>query len=140
MQKPRYKYIEWSDVDRRSDEIVQMILDRYIPGSFELVGIARGGMIPAVLVAYKLNVAINMLDISSFKDGVRGSINDKTLFRRDPAKHLVIIDDIFDTGTTANYVQEKYENSSLYFIIDKRIEDPENKYWYVFPWDPRPSE
>ena len=130
-----YRYVQWDAVMHRCAQIAQTIREKHAPGTFELVGIARGGMIPAILIAYDLDMKAGMLDIVSFSDDARGRIVDTTTFQRDTKKHLIIIDDIYDTGATADYVLEEYDNASAHFIIDKRKPEHKTEDWYIFPWD-----
>lgn len=131
------RYVEWHDIDFRCQEILKDMAYNNTKVD-AIVGIARGGMIPATIMSYGLDVPLKMLLVSSFEEGERKGIKDIT----DPATvefikthNVMIVDDIYDTGQTAEYVNEKYPNALFAAIFDKRIEDPNNEYWYVFPWD-----
>ena len=131
------RYIEWSDIDYRCQEILKNC--GYNNKEYELVvGIARGGMVPATLLSYGLDVPMRALYVSTFSNGERKGINDAT--DAETKKLLknykvLIVDDIYDTGQTAEYIEKEYPNADFIPLFDKRLEDPENKYWYVFPWD-----
>ena len=130
-------YIEWHDIDFRCQEFLKAF--GYSNTTFDaVIGIARGGMIPATILSYGLNVPLKMLLISSFEDGERKGIKDITdqeTINYIKTHKVLIVDDIYDTGQTADYIAEKYPEANFMAVFDKRLEDPDNKYWYVFPWD-----
>lgn len=130
-------YIEWHDIDYKCQEILKDMAYRNTTVD-AVVGVARGGMIPATILSYWLKVPLKMLQISSFENDERKSIKDSTdveteNFIKD--HRVLIVDDIYDTGQTADYINDMYPNALFVTLFDKRIEDPNNEFWYVFPWD-----
>jgi len=51
-----------------------------------------------------------------------------------PEMAEVIVDDIYDSGTTYKKWKEKYPKAKFYFLIDKREDYYKNK-WIEFPWE-----
>lgn len=95
-------------------------------------------MVPATVLSYNLEIPMKMLNISSFENGSRKTITDNTdkVTKEFIKNHKVlVVDDIYDTGQTVQYVKEIYPTTHCVTLFDKRYEDPENKFWYVFPWD-----
>lgn len=131
------RYIEWSDIDNRCQELLKNF--SYNNKTYDaIVGVARGGMIPATVLAYGLDVPLKMLLVSSFEEGERRGIKNKTdeqTIEFIKNHKVLIIDDIYDTGQTADYITEQFPEADFVAIFDKRLEDCKNEYWYVFPWD-----
>lgn len=131
------RYVEWSDIDYRCQQLLKTFA--YNNDEFDaVVGIARGGMIPATIISYGMDKPLKLLQVSSFSDGKRKGIKDNTdeATKEYIKTHkVVIVDDIYDTGQTAEYIYQNYPEANLALIFDKRVEDPDNEVWYVFPWD-----
>ena len=82
-----------------------------------VVGVARGGLIPATIISYELNVPLLSYGISSYKDTNKTDelkinqfvhFNDlKSITEADP--HVLVVDDICDTGDTMHYIYDKIE-------------------------------
>lgn len=116
-----------------------------------IVGIARGGLIPATLLSQlKDNSIVYSTGIKSYTKTVRGKeviyqIPDKSELLK--YNTIYLIDDICDTGLTFKYLTEKcffglniktislyYRHNSLYspdYYGTKLLDDS----WVVFPWE-----
>ena len=128
-------YLSWYDVTKKCREIANMIEKEFNLNELQLVGIARGGLIPATIIAHMLGIRLNMLDVYSYKKQEQGEIINKSINVIDSAKPTVLIDDIYDTGNTYKYLSRNYLFDKMYFIIDKRDKEHQNDNWYVFPWE-----
>ena len=93
-----------------------------------VVGITRGGLMPALYISHYFNVKMHTLDVS-LRDhegaetncwmaedafGYNGEIDQPV------AKNILIVDDINDTGATLNWIMEDWRTSCL--PNDKRWE------------------
>ena len=117
-----------------------------------IVGIARGGVIPATLFAYQLNLKdIYITQLSSYDKDNKHT----TLFEKVPLnisdilnKKVLFVDDISDTGQTLNYIKQTYSkytmDSKFYTCIYKvkSIFKPDyygkivnEDTWLDFPWE-----
>ena len=86
-----------------------------------IVGITRGGLIPAVMISQYFNIPLHTLNVS-LRDGEVGpesnlwmaedalgplskerTVNDDTTF-----KNILIVDDINDQGTTLNWIMQDW--------------------------------
>lgn len=120
-------------------------------------GINRGGLTTGVYVSHYFGIELRILDISCYdyedKRGgikVRSPLPDVTqLYGVD---HVIIVDDLVDSGTTINFVKEhfNYLNKQTGFIIDTAAvfyakdcettvdvvaETLESDSWIVFPYE-----
>lgn len=128
-------YLSWYDVTKKCKEIANIIEKEFNLNELQLVGIARGGLIPATIIAHMLDIRLNMLDVYSYKKQEQGEIINKSINVIDSAKPTVLIDDIYDTGNTYKYLSRNYLFDKMYFIIDKRDKEYQNDNWYAFPWE-----
>jgi len=127
------------------DDLVQEIKNR--SSNFKpthIVGIARGGLIPAVMLSHQLNLPMETLGVS-FRDN---KATHHTKFKPiDDARYL-IVDDINDSGTTFKVVSDIFRNRRLVFataaLINKEKSDFSVDFygemfyyddWINFPWE-----
>jgi len=125
-------------------------------GITHVIGLARGGLIPATIISYELDVPLLSYAISSYKDTTKTDefkINQfvhfsdiKSLKEADP--HVLVVDDICDTGDTMHYIWNKITlagiSSKLATLFTKKkhkewlhhygLVIPDDK-WIVFPWE-----
>jgi hypoxanthine phosphoribosyltransferase len=104
-------YVSWSDVHRQVQELVrQMWLDQWRPDY--VVGITRGGLVPANLISQYLGCRMETLKVS-LRDDSQGESNlwmaeDAFGHNMEHPKNILIVDDINDTGATLNYIREDW--------------------------------
>ncbi len=127
------------------DELVEIISSR--SKKFQpthIVGIARGGLIPAVMLSHKLNLPMEVLGVS-FRDN---KATHHTKFKPIATARYLIVDDINDSGTTFKVVSDIFKNRRLTFITAALINKKEsyfnvdlygemfyNEDWINFPWE-----
>ena len=123
-------YYSWQDVEKMCVQIVtQMYADNWCPDY--IVGITRGGNVPATILSNMLNVRCEALKVSLRDDiqgpesnlwmsedafgynnpeetGITGARWDLTL-----RKNILVVDDINDTGATFNWIKQDWESSCL---------------------------
>lgn len=129
-----------------------------------IVGITRGGLVPAVMISQYLNVKMNSLDVS-LRDGGDTVTNCGMAEDAYNGKNILVVDDINDTGSTINWIMLDWEtsclpgetqwkevwNSNVRFatIVDNlasnciinmdyvglEINKKENDVWVDFPWE-----
>lgn len=117
------QYVTWSDVNNFVDNVINETKDRHFVGVY---GLARGGLIPAVMLSHRLNIPL----LASPCDG------------------CLIVDDICDSGETlCHYINNSSgDKKHNYFVatIFYRHNDlvtphyyMKDKYdnWIVFPWE-----
>lgn len=113
--------LTWQDIEKQVQTIARRILlDGFRPDY--VVGIVRGGLIPATMLSQYLNVPLNTLKVS-FRDDTDTESNlwmaedafgyNPETFRPDIAfrKNILIVDDINDSGRTLNWIKKDWEGA-----------------------------
>ena len=153
-------YYTWSDVESQTHEILRQIsLSDWRPDY--VVGLTRGGLVPANLISQYLEVPMETLKVS-LRDDVEKEHNFWMAEHAAEGKNILIVDDINDTGATLKWIEQDWQDSvasadwpkiwnsnvriavlidnesSRYHTIDysavdinKAVEDS----WIVFPWE-----
>ena len=123
-----------------------------------IVGITRGGCVPAVTLSHWTNIPCTMMDYSLRDHGMkekRYDIIDGHIGEDD--KTVLIVDDINDTGDTFTDIYKEWsyhkpqlisENVRTFTLIEKshskfRVDfcnrRDYNNGWVVFPWEQKPT-
>jgi hypoxanthine phosphoribosyltransferase len=103
-------YYSWSDVEGACLELArQVITSQWRPDY--IVGITRGGAIPAVMLSQFFNVPMRPLQVS-LRDGGDcvsdlGMAEDAFGHEEDP-KNILIVDDINDQGSTIAWIKKDW--------------------------------
>jgi hypoxanthine phosphoribosyltransferase len=116
-----------------------------------IVGVGRGGLIPATMLAYKLKKKVLSFGINTYDDTIQTdkyviyqSINIPT-----KASKILVVDDICDTGNTFNIIRDlfvkekhlKFEFASLFVkdskshLVDYYGLSVSDGIWLDFPWE-----
>lgn len=155
-KKSKKKY-NWNYIDNACDRIVCDVSEL---GITRIIGLSRGGLIPATIIANKLCVReVMSIGVASYDKGydgteTAGSIN---TYQRLPVNcpgmnkgdNMLIVDDISDKGNTfkhvLNLVTDQYKSNfytASVFIkpgtsfkpdfYHKSVPDDQ---WVIFPWE-----
>ena len=104
-------YYTWRDVEHHTQEILRQIhADDWRPDY--MVGLTRGGLVPANLISQYLGCRMETLKVS-LRDDTECESNlwmaeDAFGHEMDRPKNILIVDDINDTGATLNYIREDW--------------------------------
>ena len=121
-------FIDWSTIEFLVDQLAMQI--RKSDKQYDaIVGIQRGGLIPAVMLSHRLNLPMYVITPSSQLD--------------DGLQNLLFVDEIYDTGKTIDHLQTchpfadfavLYHNNDLPPLKFYGTKQLLNK-WLVFPWE-----
>ena len=140
------EYLSWNDIDQSIEGILKELPIKKFD---TILGLARGGMIPATILAYQTECH-NLQQL-----GVRTRDVDNIQYYGSPqlVGNVLIVDDINDSGLTFSsvkeYIQYHFDHDEIktitYASLVRRSsttfnEDitglvADNDSWYVFPWD-----
>ncbi|NJE54575.1 phosphoribosyltransferase [Thermococcus sp. 21S9] len=145
-------YLTWWQIDRAVFALAEEIQKHFMPDV--IVGIARGGLIPAVRLSHVLgDVELKVIDVKFYKGidermekpvvtiPLHGSLKDK---------RVVIVDDVSDTGKTLEVVIEEVKKAGAKEVKVACLSmKPWTKVvpdfyvfrtdkWIVFPWEEFP--
>lgn len=138
--------ISWEQIQNDCRALAWKLLDVRNDWT-RIVAIARGGLIPAAIVARELNIrVVDTVCISSYTIRNQGESID-ILKRPDLAdmdEKWLIVDDLVDTGRTASVVKEMFPGihfATVYAkpegrpLVDTFITEVSQETWILFPWD-----
>jgi len=109
-------YVNWSDVERQTQEIIrQMYLDDFHPDY--VVGLTRGGLVPASLISQYLEAPMNTLKVS-LRDDSECETNCWMAEDAYQGRKILIVDDINDSGATINWIRQDWQGG-------RQQDDPE---------------
>ncbi len=113
-----------------------------------IVGITRGGMVPAAIVARELNIRV--IDTISVKGYDHQTQSDPKVIKAPQAElmgdgaGILIIDDLVDSGKTLELVRRLYPRAHFATVyakpkgreqVDSFITEVSQDTWIFFPWD-----
>jgi hypoxanthine phosphoribosyltransferase len=147
------------DVLRWLDSIVQQMIDDDWTPDY-IVGVARGGLVPAVMLSHYFKVPLHVLSVS-FRDNANHNLSKLPAVAEElfwPA--ALVVDDINDSGKTLSYIQSNWstglglpcQNVHYAVLLNKKsssFKDVDycgrvlNSFrsevldtdWHVFPWE-----
>lgn len=108
-------YINWQQLEQMVEDIAQQIKkDQWKPDY--IVGITRGGSVPAVMLSHVLDVPCEMLKVQ-LRDGGNCETNcwmaEDAFGYCETQKNILVVDDINDRGATFEYVMKDWRSSCL---------------------------
>jgi xanthine phosphoribosyltransferase len=98
-----------------ADVCKQIAVDNWRPDY--IVGLTRGGLLPAVMISHYLDVPMQSLDVS-LRDGGECTSNLGMAEDAFAGKNILIVDDINDQGSTLNWIMNDWPSGC--FPYDER--------------------
>ena len=143
--------ISWPELHRDTRLLCHQLVEK---GPFKgIIAVARGGMIPAALVARELEIRlVDTICASSYED-MEGTGEGAQIMRSEvkllkgvdhDGEGYLLIDDLVDTGNTARIIRKllpKAYFATLYAkpmgreFVDLCVKEFSQDKWVYFPWD-----
>lgn len=113
-----------------------------------IVGITRGGLVPAAIVARELNIRV--VDTISVKGYSHQTQSDPVVIKAPQADlmgdgtGILVVDDLVDSGRTLELVRKLYPKAHFATVyakpkgreqVDTYITEVSQDTWIFFPWD-----
>ena len=142
MSYTRLYPVSWEQFHRDAKALSWRLADvREFAG---IVAITRGGLVPAAIVARELDLRlIDTICVRSYRDTSRDAPEMIKPLESDDESWL-IVDDLVDTGGTAQVVRRMLPNAhyaTVYAkpagrpLVDTFITEVSQDTWILFPWD-----
>lgn len=142
----------WDDFDNSIKHIEhRLLIDNWIPDY--IVGVKRGGLIPAIALSHRFNKPLIMMSCQ-LRDNKDNEVRLYEVEELPKDKNVLIVDDICDSGITLSQIILKFiannfnidhiktcalfYNTEQNFIVDyyaRYLNRSENKEWIIFPWE-----
>jgi len=155
-------YYTWQQVEGACLDIARQMSAHYWKPDY-IVGITRGGLVPANLLSQYTGIPMKSLDVS-LRDGGDCVSNAGMAEDAYEGKRILIVDDINDQGSTVNWIKKDWQDmchpsairwpdiwgDSVRFAVlthnlSSEFKDPDyyvwtvNKHeedcWLVYPWE-----
>ena len=138
--------VSWEELHRHSRALAWRLLDdRPFNG---IIAVTRGGLVPAAIVARELDLRlVDTVCIASYEHKDQGNVEVLKSVAGDGDGWL-IVDDLVDTGVTAQVVRDmlpKAHFATIYAkpagrpLVDTFITEVSQDTWILFPWDVEPA-
>lgn len=119
-----------------------------------VIGVGRGGLVPAVYISHQLELPMLSIDHSSKVPGFADELLAKVAAMTAQGTRMLFVDDINDSGGTIEYIRDHLsengcvaDNLRFAVVINNKsskvevdlwadmIDRAEDKRWFVFPWE-----
>lgn len=138
-------YIGWDDFHRHTKKLAGQIKQA---GNFnKIVAVSRGGLLPAGIIAYELDIRnCETINMSSYDNNYDRRPDDKIELHADLSgvdEQTLIIDDLSDSGRTFRILRGMFPKAKFVSVyakpqgtgeVDIYAEQLPDE-WIVFPWD-----
>ncbi len=153
MTVPELCYIPYADfVDDVQQVAAALEQDGWQPD--HIVGIGRGGLVPAAYLSHRTGISLLSVDYSSGVPSFAGELIEKLAVATREGRAILLVDDINDSGGTIEALRRSLidhggvpERVRVAVLIDnlrsaarvdyrsRTIDRIDDKRWFVFPWE-----
>ncbi len=139
----------WQEIDRMLNKLVEMVKRNNFRPDI-IVGVSRGGLIPAAVLSDRLGVECDAVGLRFYKS-VQSTEETPKIMQHISSdlsrKKVLVVDDVADTGhslqTVRSYVQEKGAKDvmvcTLHYkpcsVIKPDCFVDETNAWIIYPWE-----
>ncbi|MFP4005738.1 MAG: phosphoribosyltransferase [Candidatus Hadarchaeia archaeon] len=147
------EYLSWNNIDKAVESLAVELKDDYDPDV--IVGIARGGLVPAVRLSHLMNdLLMRVIHVKYYEDFEK-TMDEPEIFWSDVKKlegKVLVVDDVADSGKTLEVVLKHLEKrtgnglrvATIAYKPSSKIKPDYFVYktekWLVFPWERAPVE
>lgn len=138
-------YLKWEDIHSHAKLLVSKIKESGRQYD-RIIAVSRGGLIPAGILSYELDIRnCGSINMSSY-DGANMRSDDEIEISDAPQnidEKTLIVDDLSDSGRTFRILRKLYPQAHFAAVYSKEkgkdavdlfaVEMPDE--WIVFPWD-----
>lgn len=144
---PQECFLDWPQFHRDCRELAAQLLPQHRNKPWKgIIGIARGGLIPATIIARELDIRwMDSLSIATYE---HTELGEAALLKGvdgiGDGEGYLIVDDLVDSGATAKFVQALLPKAELAVLYAKPAakslcqyygKDFDQDVWIHFPWD-----
>lgn len=142
--KPRKLRLSWQTVFDGVDALADMVR---ASNPDLIVGVSRGGLIPATLLSHKLDIPLRTISVSAY-EGTRRTVEKPLAVEgwddRYDSPSVLIVDDIIDSGDTISQIRSRTLQAQMAVLVTKQpqfykpvryfAQVPKDT-WVQFPWE-----
>lgn len=151
--EPQLYHIDYASFLKRVGDLSEQVSQSEWKPDF-VIGVGRGGLVPAVYLSHRLNLPMLSIDHSSKVPGFADELLAKVAGMSGDGTRMLFVDDINDSGGTILYIREllagagcQADNLRFAVVITntrsrasvdlwgEKIDRDEDKRWFVFPWE-----
>jgi adenine/guanine phosphoribosyltransferase-like PRPP-binding protein len=140
----------WEDFDQHITNIErQLLTDDWTPDY--IVGVKRGGLIPAIALSHRFNKPLIMMSCQ-LRDSTDNNVRLYEVNELNKNSNILIVDDICDSGKTFHSILDELRihgfkfarTCALFFNVSQNfcvhyksinIDRTKDKRWIFFPWE-----
>ena len=151
--KPELYYLPYEAFLTDLETIARQIdVDSWKPDF--LVGVGRGGLVPAAYLSHRTGITMLSVDHSSGDAAFADELLAKLAAKSREGSRILIVDDINDSGSTIAYLRDvltshgclephirvavlvnNFSSKARVEYVGTNIDRTEDKRWFVFPWE-----
>jgi len=135
-------YVSWDNLQREARRLARRLMpaDQWQG----IIGVSRGGLVPAALLARELGIRyVDTVCISSYDHEHQRELR---VLKAAPGdgEGFIVVDDLVDTGSTARAIREMYPKARFVTIfakpmgrelVDDYVMEIPQDTWIEQPWD-----
>jgi hypoxanthine phosphoribosyltransferase len=141
MAEPTIRF-GWETIELAVESLAYMVQPL---GIKHIIGVARGGLIPATMLSHKLKLPMHMVIARSY-EGTRRTLEKPVEIHMAPdlvkLPNVLIVDDVIDSASTLDALKVRFPAAHHAVIVNKRPLLPAMHFCYVpvgvwvkFPWE-----
>lgn len=149
-------YASWQHIQDSCKSIYDQLVQEKKHYDY-VVGVLRGGAVPATILSHMLNCKLHVIGIKTYEDTIQTNraefyAIDSNFYANCFYKRLLIVDDICDSGNSLKLLQEFFherthvvvDSATVYWkpssIVKPDYYAHEAHQWIVFPWEQEKDE